>query len=74
MARPASERIQRIQRLAEGIAGLSGSPGGKLEVEEELVQGVELVDLLQDALHCPVRLGADALREDGANLEQGLIS
>ena len=68
LARPASKRVKR---LAERVARLGRSAGGQLEVEQELVQGGELVHLLQDALHRPVGLGADTLSEDGADLESG---
>ena len=67
--RPAAKRIER---LAERVAGLGWSACGQLEVEEELVQSGEFVNLLQDALHRPVRLRADTLTEDGADLESGL--
>ena len=70
LARPASEWVQR---LAERVTRLGWSAGGQLEVEQELVQGGELVNLLQDALHRPVRLGADTLTEDGADLESGEV-
>ena len=68
LARPASKRVKR---LAERVTRLGWSAGGQLEVEQELVQGGELVHLLQDALHRPVGLGADTLSEDGADLESG---
>ena len=68
LARPASKRVKR---LAEGVTRLGRSASGQLEVEQELVQGGELVHLLQDALHRPVGLGADTLSEDGADLESG---